>query len=157
MPIFSAPPETPLIIDTVIFSHLRNEQPYVQKAISIYYSNTKKLPAISSMTIFEANIGIEEQLISNNIIAEQAESYRQSIDNCVNEYIDTVLPFNTKAAEIAAYIYPRPLNNESRELRKRKQKKKKKEDRENKIWQDVFIISTALAHNYGLATPDKDV
>ncbi|MDQ3131976.1 MAG: hypothetical protein M3Q99_14605 [Acidobacteriota bacterium] len=157
MPVIIAPPETPLIIDTVIFSHLRNEQPYAQKEISIHFSNTKKLPALSSMTVFEANIGIEEQLTSNNITVEEAEFYRQAINNCVKNYIDTILPFDTKAAEIASYIYPRLLKNEAKELKKRKQKKKNKENRENKIWQDVFIISTALAHNYGLATPDKDV
>ena len=157
MPIIVAPPETSLIIDTVIFSHLRNEKPYVQKQIAIYFSNTKKLPAISSMTVFEANIGIEEQLTLNNITEEQAETYRKAIDDCLENYIDTVLPFDTKAAEIAAYIYPRLLKYEAKELKKRKEKRKKKENRENKIWQDVFIISTALAHNYGLATPDKDV
>ena len=45
---------------------------------------------------------------------------------------------------------------ESKCSQKRKSKKKKG-NREAKIWQDVFIISTALSHNFGLASPDTDI
>ena len=157
MPIIDAPPETLLVIDTVIFSHLRNEQSYVKREIAKYFSNTKSFPAISSMTIFEANYGIENQLAqpNSNIQSEKADEFRQTINNALSQ-ISIILPFNQRAAEIAAYIYAHLLVNEKKWLQARKAKKKKG-NREAKIWQDVFIISTALSHNYGLASQDTDI
>jgi predicted nucleic acid-binding protein len=144
MPIIVAPPETPLIIDTNIFSDLRKSKPYVQINLKEYFSNTKQFPAISSMTVFEANFGIEKELSLNNITIENAILFRQEIDELIKKH--RVLPFDQKAAEIAAYVYPRLPE---REFRKKKGKMKK-------IWQDLFIITTVVSHNYGLATPDKD-
>lgn len=157
MSIIIALPETPLVLDTVIFSHLRNGQKYVEKEIAAYFSNNKSFPAISSMTIFEANYGIENQLarpIYDDIIKKAIES-RQKINNALAK-ISVILPFDQKAAEIAAYIYTRLLINETKWLRQKKAKNDSK-NREAKIWQDVFIVSTALSHNYGLASPDTDI
>lgn len=144
MPVILAPPETPLIIDTVILTHLINGHPYVQKAINAYLSNTKKFPAISSMTIFEANFGIEKNLALNKITIEKAKDHRQKIKDFVRG-LERVLSFDQRAAEIAAYVYPRIPK---KELRKQK-------DKEKKIWQDLFIIATAISHNYGLATQNE--
>src|SRR6266498_2178503 len=49
-----------------------------------------------------------------------------------------VLRFNQEAAEIAAYIFPR-LSQKER----------------NRLWTDVFIAATALAHDYGIATRNR--
>ena len=155
MALLLAPPETPLAIDSNIFTHLRNKQLYVQKEIAKYFSNTKSFPAITSMTIFEANNGINDQFAKKVINSEQAAQFRQSINDSLGN-ISRILPFDQKAAEIAGFIYPHLLLNESRWLQKRKLKKKKG-NREIYIWQDVFIISTALAHNFGFATQDKDI
>lgn len=157
MSIIVAPPETPLVIDTNIFSHLRNEQTYVKNEIAKYFSNTKSFPAISSMTIFEANYGINNQLAQpqNNLKIEEANEFRQNINNTLSR-ISKILPFDQRAAEIAAYVYANLLANEPKWLQKRKSKKKKG-NREAKIWQDVFIISTELSHNYGLASHDTDI
>src|SRR5215203_242246 len=155
MPIINAPPETPLVIDTNIFSHLRNGNEYVKNEITKYFSNTKSFPAISSMTIFEANYGIDNQLAQKKIDLEEASEFRQNINNTLNG-ISKILPFDQRAAQIAAYTYTHLLVNEAKWLQQRKSKKRKG-NREAKIWQDVFILSTALSHNYGLASPDTDI
>ena len=156
MSIIDAPPETPLVLDTAYFTHLRNGDKYVKNEIAKYYFHTKSFPAISSMTIFEANYGVDDQLArSKNNIEIQTIKFRQEINNSLVN-ISRILPFDQKAAEIAAYIYAHLLVHESKWLQKRRSKKKKG-NREAKIWQDVFIVSTALSHNYGLASPDTDI
>ncbi|MDQ3800986.1 MAG: hypothetical protein M3384_16310 [Acidobacteriota bacterium] len=155
MSIIDAPPETPLVIDTNIFTHLRNGSEYVRNEIAKYFSNTKSFPAISSMTVFEANYGIDNQLAQQKIDLERAAEFRQNINNTLSR-ISKILPFDQRASEFASYIYAHLLVNESKWLQKRKSKIKKG-NREAKIWQDVFIISTALSHSYGLASPDTDI
>lgn len=155
MSIIDAPPETPLVIDTNIFSHLRNGNDYVKNEIAKYFSNTKSFPAISSMTIFEANYGVDMQVAQKKINLEKAIEFRQNINNALGS-ISKILPFDQRASEIASYIYAHLLVNESKWLKQRKSKKKKG-SREAKIWQDVFIVSTALSHNYGLASQDTDI
>lgn len=154
MPLLLALPETPIVIDTDIFSHLRNEQPYVKEEIAKYFSNTKSYPALTSMTIFEANYGINNQSAKKVTLPEQVAQFSKSINDSLIE-ISQILPFDQKSAEIASFIYPHLLLNESAWLRKRKSKKKKG-NREKFIWQDVFIISTALAHNFGFATQNRE-
>jgi predicted nucleic acid-binding protein len=136
MPIINAPPDTPLVIDTDIFSHLRNKKEYVEKNIKTHFNYTKQFPAITVITVFEANQGVESQIHKGKISNEQAETYLQRINELIKKH--QVLPFNQKASEIAAYIFPR-LSQSHR----------------NKHWRDMFIISIALAHNFGLATKNK--
>jgi len=124
MPIINAPSDTPLVIDTDIFSHLRNRQKYVEENIRNHFSNTKQFPAITAITVFEA--------ISN----EQADIFRQRINELIQKH--QVLSLNQRASEIAAFIFPR-LSKSNR----------------HKHWRDMFIISIALAHNFGLATQNK--
>lgn len=155
MSIIDAPPETPLVIDTNIFSHLRNGSEYVKNEITKYFSNTKSFPAISSMTIFEANYGVDIELAQHKIDFEKASIFRQNINNALSR-ISKILPFDQRASEVASYIYSHLLVNESKWLQKRKSKKKKG-NREAKIWQDVFIVSTAISHNYGIASQDTDI
>jgi predicted nucleic acid-binding protein len=136
MPIIDAPPETPLVIDTDVFSHLRNRREYVQENIRNHFSNTKQFPAITAITVFEATQGVESELHKNKISSEQADIFRKRIDELIQNH--QVLPLNQRASEIAAFIFPR-LSKSARNLH----------------WRDMFIISIALAHNFGLATQNK--
>lgn len=136
MPIVDAPPETPLVIDTDIVSHLRNKREYVEKNIKTHFFNTKQFPAITAITVFEANQGIESELNKQKISVEQADVFRLHINTLIQNH--RILPFDQKAAEIAAYIFARLS----------------KSDR-NKHWRDLFIVATAIAYNYGLATQNK--
>jgi predicted nucleic acid-binding protein len=142
MPIIDAPPETPLLMDTDIFSHLRNRHTYVEEYIRNHFSQTKQFPAITAITVFEANQGIEsellkgENLLNKGISIEQAQMFRLRINELIQKH--QVLPFNQKASEIAAYIFPRIPQ----------------KDR-NKHWRDLFIVSIALAYNYGMASHNR--
>jgi predicted nucleic acid-binding protein len=166
MPILETLPETPLVLDTAIFTHLKTEcsineaeraykKVYVKEKIAEYYSNTKTFPAITSMTFFEAGFGIYDQFAKDVITQEKANEFQQNINLALAE-ISVILPFDQKASKIASYIYAHILAKEQKWLQQRKTKKKKG-NRESKIWQDIFIISTAISHNYGLVSPDKDM
>lgn len=95
------------------------------------------------MTIFEANYGIDFQFAQHKIDLENANKFRQNINNALSQ-ISRILPFDQRASEIASYIYAQLKVNESKWLQQRKSKKKKG-NREANIWQDVFIVSTALS------------
>jgi len=136
MPIVNSPPELPLALDNNIFTHLRNKQPYVLEQVKKHYSNTRKLPVIPSLTIFEANFGIQKALIVNKISSEQADFQLQVINILSANH--TVISFDQRASEIAAYIFARLSKSDK-----------------NQHWRDLFIVATALAHNYGLATQNK--
>jgi len=136
MPIIDSPPELPLALDNNIFTHLRNKQPYVLEQVKKHYSNTRKLPVIPSLTIFEANFGIQKALITNKISSEQADFQLQVINILSANH--TVISFDQRASEIAAYIFARLSKSDK-----------------NQHWRDLFIVATALAHNYGLATQNK--
>ncbi len=166
MPILETLPSTPLVLDTAIFTHLKTEclineaekaykKLYVKERIAEYYSNTKTFPAITSMTFFEADFGIYDQFANGSISEEKANEFQQNINLALAE-ISVILPFDQRASKIAAYIYAHMLVKEQKWLQQRKTKKKKG-NREAKIWQDIFIISTAISHNYGLVSPDKDM
>lgn len=136
MPIIDSPPELPLALDNDIFTHLRNKQPYVLEKIKKHRFDTMKLPVIPSLTIFEANFGIQKALATNQITDEQADFQFQVI-NILSAH-HTVISFDQRAAEIAAYIFARLSKSDK-----------------NQHWRDAFIVATALAHNYGLATKNK--
>lgn len=136
MPIIDSPPELPLALDNDVFTHLRNKQPYVLEQIKKHRSNTGKLPVISALTVFEANFGVQKALAANKISETQATLQIQVIN--VLSVNHTVISFDQRASEIAAYIFAR-LSQSDR----------------NKHWRDAFIVATAVAHNYGLATQNK--
>jgi len=85
------------------------------------------------MTIFEAKWGIEKEFARKEITNEQYEEFVARIDILVSEH--QILPFDQKAAEIASFIYARLSKSD-----------------QNKHWEDLFIIATAIAHNHGLIT-----
>jgi len=136
MAVRQAPPEMSLALDNDVFTHWRNKQPYVRNAIAAYQSMHKILPALTSMTVFEALNGIEAEAAKLTANSEDINWRRlraaQLIQNC------TVLPFDQNAAAIAAYIFPRLSQSER-----------------NKHWRDIFITATALVHRYGIATGNK--
>ena len=155
MPIIETLPETPLVLDTVIFSHLRNQQPYIKNKIREYFFNTKSLPAITSMTLFEANFGTFDQFAKGNMEIEKANEFQNNINNALAE-VSVILPFDQKASKVAAFVYAHLLVKEQKWLKQNKTKKRRG-SREAKIWQDIFIMSTAISHNYGLVSPDRDM
>ena len=136
MPIIDSPPEFPLALDNNVFTHLRNKQPYVLEHIKKHRSNTGRLPVIPALTIFEANFGVQKVLATNKISSEQANRQLQIINILAANH--TVISFDQKASEIAAYIFARLSKSDK-----------------NKHWRDTFIVATAIAHNYGLATQNK--
>ncbi len=125
--------ETPLAFDTSVFTHLRNNQPYVLKKLSEYFINTKRIPALPAMTIFESKWGIEREFSNNKITIEKYEKYVARINVLISQH--QILPFDQNAAEIASFIYARLSKSD-----------------QNKHWEDLFVIATALAHNHGLIT-----
>lgn len=136
MPIIDSPPELPLALDNNVFTHLRNKQSYVLDKVKKHISDTRRLPAIPSMTIFEVNFGVQKALAANKISAEQAMFQVQEINKLSTNH--PVITFDRKAAEIAAYIFARLSKSDK-----------------NRHWRDLFIVATAIAHNYGLATQNK--
>ena len=143
MAFVDAPPETPLVLDTDIFSHLRNDQKYVQEHINAHFRQTRQFPALTAITVFEARIGTEREIVQNSLTEHDAGIYQQRIHNLIQTH--KILPFEQRAAEIAACVYPRIPR---KELRKEKGKEKT-------FWKDIFIVSIAIARNYGLATRNK--
>ncbi|CAN5656440.1 hypothetical protein BH20ACI4_BH20ACI4_03430 [soil metagenome] len=133
MLIIDSPPELPFALDNNVFTHLRNKQFYILQKIRKHRSDTMKLPVIPSLTVFEANFGIQKALFTKSISDEQANHQLQQISYL--SAIHTVIDFNQQAAEIASYIFARLSQSDK-----------------NKHWRDTFIVATALAHNYGLAT-----
>lgn len=140
MPTAPPLPDTPLALDTVILTHLRNRQEYVQKEIANYVLSHTRAPVLTAFTVFEAMKGVEEEVAKGNINAERAQIFITRIEELAQVY--EVLPFNQQSAMIAAYIQPRIFPTLS------------KKERE-KLWGDLFITATALAHGYGIVTQNQ--
>lgn len=136
MPIIESPPDLPLAIDTNIFTHLRNKQPYVLEQIKKHFINTRSLPVIPALTVFEANFGIQNALVKKQIIPEQANYQKQEIDRLLANH--TIISFDQRASEIAAYIFARLSKSDK-----------------SSHWRDLFIVATVVANNYGLASQNK--
>ncbi len=129
-------PDTLLVIDNDVFTHWRNQRQDVLSAIADYFKRLKQPPALTSTTIFEALWGVESEAAKGRIQEERAQQYRSRIEELSRACL--ILPFEQKAAALAAYIFPR-LSNSGR----------------SKHWRDLFIAATALAHGYGIATRNK--
>ncbi|MCA1631020.1 MAG: type II toxin-antitoxin system VapC family toxin [Acidobacteria bacterium] len=133
MPIGPALSDTPLALDNDIFTHWRNGQVYVLREIAEHFRRLQSPPALTSMTIFEALWGIEDEEKKAKITKIQAQQYKDRIKELSESCI--VLPWEQKAAAITAHIYPRLTGHQLQ-----------------KHWRDLFIAATVLAHGYGLAT-----
>jgi predicted nucleic acid-binding protein len=133
MTLSGAFPQSSVVLDTDVFSHLRNKRDYVVREVQSYVERLQKPPALASMTVFEALQGIESETIKGHISVDDALTYKNRISELLRIY--PVLPFDSAAAQIAALIFPRLSQSER-----------------NKHWGDLFIAATALAHNHAVAT-----
>ncbi len=125
--------ETSLILDTDVFSHWRNRQNYALEAISLYQTRLKRLPSLTSTTVFEALRGIELVVAKRRESEQAANIYRERVEQLCESC--GVLAFDRKAAGIAAYVCANLGDNLFR-----------------KHWRDIFITTTAIAHDHGVAT-----
>jgi predicted nucleic acid-binding protein len=136
MPIIDALPQTLLAFDTDVFSHLRNRQPYIQAKLKTYFLNTRQLPALPAITVFESINGIDLELSKRKITDDEASFRKQRIRDLTEQH--QILNFNEKTAEIASFVCSKLGKSKS-----------------NEHWYDIFIVATAVSHNYGLATQNK--
>jgi tRNA(fMet)-specific endonuclease VapC len=124
-------------LDNDVLNDWRAGKPATQQAIKDYIAVTKAPPALTSTTVFEMMHGFEKSSFiskGTNLRTEvDKENARELARNAL------VLPFDERAAEIAAYVYPR-LSQAER----------------NKHWTDLLIAATALAHDYGVITRNRE-
>ena len=136
MAIGSALQETLLVLDTDVLTAWEYQTPYVLQAIRDYYSRLKQPPALTSITVFEALRGFEKVAVKLGGLDERTQRDRAATEHLIQNC--RVLPFDQTAASIAAYIFPRLSQSER-----------------NKHREDIFIVATALAHGYGVATRNQ--
>lgn len=134
----AAPPldDTPLLLDNDVFTHWRNQKPTIKSAINDYVKRLKSFPKLPSITIFEAQWGIEREIVKqgdNELLSLNRDRVEELIQTC------GTLDFTRDAASIAAYVFAR-LSKSQR----------------NQHWKDVFIAATALAHGHGVATKNRE-
>ena len=136
MAIIDALPQTLLAFDNDVFTHLRNRKPHIQEKLKTYFLHTSQIPAIPAITVFEAINGVDEQSSNKKISFDEANFRKQQIHNLTK--VHEILVFNEKSAEIASFVCSKLGKSKS-----------------NKLWYDIFIVATAISHNYGLATGNK--
>jgi predicted nucleic acid-binding protein len=136
MTLGSVLPETSLVLDTNIVTAWRYRKLGVVTAITDYQSRLKLLPALTSITVHETLYGFENKAAKSGKLDDRTRQDRLAIEQLINSCV--VLPFDQRAAEIAAYIIPRlPKNIPKQTLL------------------DGLISATALAYGYGIATNDR--
>jgi predicted nucleic acid-binding protein len=129
-------PETLLVLDTNILTAWRYRKPGIVTAIAEYQARLKFLPALTAITVHEALYGFENKAAKSGTLDQLTARDRIAIEQLINSCV--VVPFDQRAAEIAAYIIPRlPKNIPKQTLL------------------DGLIAATALAHGYGVATNDQ--
>ena len=129
-------PDVVVALDNDVLNDWRFRKPVTLKAIDEYIGLVKAPPALPSTTIFEMLHGFEKAVVKSGGANERLKRDREHAQKLIKEC--TVLSFNQEAAEIAAHVWPRLSNSER-----------------NRIWTDVFIAATALAHEYGIATRNR--
>ena len=128
----SPPPSTSLALDNDVFNDWRFQRPKTLQAIKEYQAELKDLPALTSFTVFEALFGFEKKAVQRGLSETQIAALRRTeglVQSC------SVLPFDQRAAELAAYIFAR-MGQAQR----------------NRLRNDVLIASTVVAHGYGVAS-----
>ena len=129
--------ETSLVLDNDILNAWRySRDQRVQGAIADYQSSIKLFPALTAMTVYQSLYGFENKSIKPDEPSEQTKQSRNGTEQLIKSC--DVLPFNQRAAEIAAYIVPRLSKNIPKGT-----------------LVDAFIAATALAHGYGVATRNR--
>ncbi len=135
MPIGSVLTETPLVLDTNILTAWRFQRRVVVAEIQNHLSRFKFLPALTAITVHEALYGFENKTAKSEL-DEATKRGRMAVEQLINSC--TVLPFDQRSAEIAAFMVPRLRKNIPKES-----------------LLDALIAATALAHGYGVATGDR--
>jgi predicted nucleic acid-binding protein len=129
-------PETSLVLDTNVLTAWRYQKGGVVARIKDYQSRLKLLPALTAITVHESLYGFENKAAKSGKLDDKTRQDRLAIELLINSCV--VLPFDQRAAEIAAYLVPRlPKNIPKQTLL------------------DGLISATALAHGYGVATNDR--
>ena len=136
MAIGPRPPDVFVALDNDVLNDWRFQKPATISAITDYISLVKAPPALTSITIFEMMHGFENAAVLAGSMSERLTRDRDFARSLIKEC--SVLPFNQEAAEIAAYIFSRLSRAE-----------------QNKLWRDLFIAATALAHEYAVATRNR--
>lgn len=129
--------ETSLVLDNDLFTHWRNKHSYVLHEIAEYTNRLKEVPALTSVTLFEALWGVENAAVKKDVTDEESTLYRGRIEQLSGSCV--VLPFDGTAAAIAAYSFARLSRSEQK-----------------KLWRDLFTTATALAHGYGVASRNRN-
>jgi predicted nucleic acid-binding protein len=129
-----ATPETLLVLDNDLFTHLRNSLEYVKNGVNRYFSHHHRLPALPSIVVFEALRGFQrdERGQIDAKLAERHERLQVLVRNT------EILPFDLGAAEFAGLIWAALSGKQQRQL-----------------IDDVLIAATALAHGFGVATGNR--
>lgn len=91
---------------------------------------------LTSITVFEALQGLYQSLNNEKISEADFEQYKNRIDYLIG--VHKILDFNGKAADIAAYICSKLGKSKS-----------------DKLWYDILIVATVLAHGFGLASGNQ--
>lgn len=129
-------PDVVVALDNDVLNDWRFRKPATTTAITNYISLVKAPPALTSTTIFEMVHGFEKAAIlaggMNERLARDIRHAHTLIEECA------ILPFNPEAAAIAGYVFPR-LSQKER----------------NRLWADVFIAATVVAHEHGIATRNR--
>ena len=131
------PAHISLLLDTNVLNDWRFGKPYVMRGLDEYLSIVKVPPALASVTVFEVLHGFQKVLATMETVDERWQAGMEKIQQLIAACI--VLPFDQQGAEIAAYIFPRLSRSERA-----------------KHWADVLIASTAIAHNRGIVTRNKN-
>jgi predicted nucleic acid-binding protein len=126
-------PEDLLVLDSDVLSDWRKSKSYTRRKIDEYVIRFGSLPALTSITVYEALYGFEKKVAASGSYSPLDRQGLQALHDLINDC--DVLPFDGDAASIAAQILPR-VNN-------------------NKMWKDVFIAATALSHGRGVATRNR--
>jgi predicted nucleic acid-binding protein len=130
------PPDAVVVLDTDVLNDWRFRKSATLKAIEEYIAAIKAPPALTATTVFEAIHGFEKAIVKVGTINEKIKQGKERVQDLIREC--DVLAFNQEAAEIAAYIYPRLPKSERQQH-----------------GADIFIASTALAHEHGVATRNQ--
>jgi predicted nucleic acid-binding protein len=138
MPFAPALPDTLLVLDTCTLTEWRYQLPGIKREIQAYTLHHNGMTsALTSITVFEALHGFQKESLKTGRPTERDKADLETTKRLIKES-SAVLPFNERAAEIAAYVFPRLTRTQ----------------RSDNLC-DLLIAATALSHGYGVATSDR--
>ncbi len=70
---------TPLLLDTDVFTDWRNQRPHIISAIKEYSKRTKSFPMQAAITIFESQFGFDSESIKGSGLSTQLMKERGDI------------------------------------------------------------------------------